>query len=342
MGKMLLVGQNHPRKCGIASHVIQLEAALKKEGWIVDILSPFDCDGTYHENLRGGFKFLKILKYARNYDRINVHFTFEEYFYYRRNFMRVLNIFPMVALLILFWKVKNLNFVIHEPPPTPHWFQRTWLDRLVWSHVPMITFFTEKERKLFERKYKLTFRDNQCKVEEVSQSFQVFSNLSKNESRKMLGIEDEKTVLLCIGFISRNKGFDRIAKIFSENNFDRCHLFIVGSLRQDNDKSSQEYYSQLYNICSKVNNITLIKQFVSYSDFDIWINAADYLVIPYREISNSGVLGRTKVLNRPAIVANVGGLADQAKKIDILFSNDLELKDIILSINEKHIELQSM
>ena len=340
MKKILLVGPNNPRRCGIASHVIQLEAALKKDEWIVETLSPYDCEGTYHGNLSGGFNFLKIIKYAKEFDIVNVHFSFEEYFYCGRSLMRALNIFPMIALLILFRKMKNLNLVIHEPPPTPHWFQRTWFDRLVWSHVPMITFFTEKERKFFENNYKFVFKENQCKVEEVSQIFQIYSNLSKSESRKILNIVQNKIIFLCIGFISKNKGFDRIVKIFLDGKLSQCHLYIVGSIRQEDDKSSQEYYLQLHNASSKVNNISVINQFVSYSNFDLWINAADYLVIPYREISNSGVLGRAKILNRPAIVANIGGLADQVKNTDILFSSDQELKDIISSINEKRIEVQ--
>ena len=79
--KILIVGPNLPRECGIAAHIFQLSASLKKQGWIVDILSPNDCDGRFHEKLIGGLNLLKLLKYSKNYTSINIHFSPEEYFY---------------------------------------------------------------------------------------------------------------------------------------------------------------------------------------------------------------------------------------------------------------------
>lgn len=330
--KILLIGPYSPRRCGIASHIIQLESTLKNEGWLVDILSPHDCEGTYHENLIGWFNILKLYKYIKYYDVLNVHFTPEEYFFSGRNPLRIFNFVPLFSLCILFWLGKKVNYVIHEPPTTRFIFQRTILDKFVWSQVPQITFFTEKESKIFENKFNFKFNDDRVKIENVNLGFQKYSDLSKQDARHMLNISQKKIIFLCVGFIHEFKGFDRIALIFSKENYKNCELYIVGSIRLDN-KRDVEYYSKLSEICNGVDNIHKIKEYLSYEDFDMWIIAADYIVFPYRRSSNSGVLGRAKLYNRTVIVSNIGGLSDQVGQEDIIFSSDVELTKIVSKID---------
>jgi len=70
-------------------------------------------------------------------------------------------------------------------------------------------------------------------------------------------------------------------------------------------------------------------EFVSKEDFDTWITAADWTIFPYLATSSSGVLARTRLLQRPAIISAVGGLPNQAAEPDLLFTTDEELVDIL-------------
>jgi hypothetical protein len=72
-------------------------------------------------------------------------------------------------------------------------------------------------------------------------------------------------------------------------------------------------------------NIHLLESFVSNEDFDTWISASDCVVLLYSEIWSSGVLGRARILERPAIVSAVGGLPDQTCEHDLLFNSDEDL-----------------
>ena len=54
---------------------------------------------------------------------------------------------------------------------------------------------------------------------------------------------------------------------------------------------------------------------------------------PYIEISNSGVLGRAKLLNKNVIVSDAGGLKDQINSDDYLFKDDMELLKIIKNLD---------
>jgi prenyltransferase beta subunit len=103
-----------------------------------------------------------------------------------------------------------------------------------------------------------------------------------------------------------------------------AHLFVVGSLRYV-DAETQGYLNELHELADQVSNVHIVESFVSNEDFDTWITAADWIVFPYTEIWSSAVLGRTKLLDRPAIIASVGGLPDQAGERDILFKTDAEL-----------------
>src|SRR5258708_35471689 len=143
-GKFLLVGPYTPRKCGIATHVVQLEFALRAAKSEVDVLSPPDCAGTVREDLKGWLNALKLIKYERTYDRINIHCESDQFFLLERTPLRALNVLSLIALWLVFRRVPKLNVVMHEPPPSRWFFQRTFIHKLVWSAGPKITFFTSR------------------------------------------------------------------------------------------------------------------------------------------------------------------------------------------------------
>ena len=331
--RILLVGPYPPRRCGIATHISQLETALTADGYQVDVLSPPDCAGTFHENLRGGVNVLRLLKYAKKYSRINIHFEFSEFFFLGHSPLRALNIVPLLALWLLFRRLSNLNVVMHEPPPAKYSFQRTALQRIVWSRVPKITFFTKKELEVFEGRYGIKFSPDQYLIEGVSTSYQKHCNSTKTDARKKLLADFHKITFLCVGFIDRNKGFDRIVQIFRTANFKNSQLYIVGSVRLDEDAESREHLAVLANACSNCSDAHLINKYLTDEELDEWIVASDYVVVPYRRISNSGILGRAKTYGKHAIVSNVGGLAEQIDAQDFLFSNDMELGALIAKID---------
>ena len=235
---ILIVGPYYPRKCGIASHTYQLSKSMESKGVTTKTLAPTDCKSDYKENLIGGFRLLKLLKY-KHFDRVNIHFVPEEYFYTGLSLKRFLNIFPLISLLIVFNKMKNIRIIIHEPPLTKYFFQKTILWRYLWKKVPSISFFTETEKNKFQSNMNIKFKKNQVFIEPVNKDFNIFSKVSKNEGRRKLKINSSKKIFLCIGFVGYIKGFDKIAKILKENNLSNSILYIVGSVRLDNDQKEK-------------------------------------------------------------------------------------------------------
>ena len=66
---------------------------------------------------------------------------------------------------------------------------------------------------------------------------------------------------------------------------------------------------------------------------DSWIYLADYIVLPYRKISNSGILGRAKLYHKKCIVSSAGGLKDQIEGEDLIYKTHHELAGILKEID---------
>ena len=143
---ILIVGPYYPRKCGIASHTYQLSKSMESKGVTTKTLAPTDCKSDYKENLIGGFRLLKLLKY-KHFDRVNIHFVPEEYFYTGLSLKRFLNIFPLISLLIVFNKMKNIRIIIHEPPLTKYFFQKLYYGDIYEKKFHQFLFL-QKQRKI--------------------------------------------------------------------------------------------------------------------------------------------------------------------------------------------------
>jgi hypothetical protein len=95
----------------------------------------------------------------------------------------------------------------------------------------------------------------------------------------------------------------------------------VGSVRDD-PAEDREYVERLRSRCLEVLGAHLVERFVSEEEFDLWVSAADRVVLAYRRAWSSGVLARAQELATPAIVCDVGGLAEQASEADVVVEGD--------------------
>jgi multidrug transporter EmrE-like cation transporter len=131
-------------------------------------------------------------------------------------------------------------------------------------------------------------------------------------------------VFVCPGFIQPSKGLDRAVDAFAASTPDGARLYIVGSVR-DPTPELESYARRLEERCRTVPGVTMVERFLDDEEFDLWVSAADWVVLPYRRSWSSGVLARAHALGRPAIAAAVGGLIEQVAPGDVLVRDDMEL-----------------
>ena len=106
---------------------------------------------------------------------------------------------------------------------------------------------------------------------------------------------------------------------------------VVGSVRLDWDVAHQ-YARELHELAGRDGRCEVIEQYVPDELFDIWVVAADFLVLPYREIWTSAVAARAHVYNRPMLAAETGGLAEQLTSGSALFRSEEELAQLMRHI----------
>ncbi len=149
--------------------------------------------------------------------------------------------------------------------------------------------------------------------------------ISKEEARKKLGINKDEKLILFFGFIRKYKGLDILLNAMkilkSENNSDNLKLLIAGEFYED-----EKNYAGLLSDPQIKDNLILHTSFISDSEVKYYFCAADCVVQPYRNATQSGVTPLAYHFEKPMIVTNVGGLPSLVpdKKVGLIASPNAE------------------
>lgn len=132
--------------------------------------------------------------------------------------------------------------------------------------------------------------------------------ISKVEARKELGIRNEELVVLFFGFIRKYKGLDILLDAMKEIQNSKfkiqsLKLLIAGEFYEDR----KTYDEQIARLGIK-DNLILRTDFIPDSEVKNYFCAADVVIQPYRNATQSGVTPLAYHFEIPMIVTNVGGL----------------------------------
>ncbi len=127
----------------------------------------------------------------------------------------------------------------------------------------------------------------------------------KDEARKRLKIKDEK-VILFFGFIRDYKGLDVLLKAIALLK-DKLQLkaLIAGEFYTDREK-----YFKLIKELEIENMLLMQNDFIPTSEVKYYFSAADVVVLPYKDATQSGIVQIANNFNKPVIVTDVGGLGE--------------------------------
>lgn len=120
------------------------------------------------------------------------------------------------------------------------------------------------------------------------------------------GIGPDTLVVSSLGIQSYYKGVDILINLWATekelNSNSLVKLMIVG-------KNSNIDYSPLQGL----ENVIVVDEKIPNEDFQAYLEISDIVLLPYRRISQSGVLFSAIARNKPVIISNVGGLPDPLK-----------------------------
>jgi glycosyltransferase involved in cell wall biosynthesis len=169
------------------------------------------------------------------------------------------------------------------------------------------------------------------------------TSLSRSEAKQLLGIPAAEKTILFFGRITPYKGLEYLIDAFQQVARRDEYRLIVGG-RPEND--CQSYWSAIQESILedvRLGRILLRAEHIPDDETEIYFKAADVLVLPYRQIYQSGVLFLGYSFGLPVLAADVGGLKDEivegstgfifkpedpvdlAKTIERYFSSDLFL-----------------
>ena len=311
--RILVVSSYPPRHCGIGAYAAAQVRHLREEGHDVVVLSPPDGDGDVRQPFIGGSAFRHAASIGGRFDRILVHFQPGLYFRPRTPFLHVVT---AASLLWLVTRRPSVEIVVHEAAAPPSRLRPDYrLLGLAFSRARLL-FHTQAERTGLEREYRIR---THARLIPHQDSVTVYARPSRDDARAGLGIAAEGPVFVCAGFLHADKGFDRAVRAFAAAGAPG-RLYVVGSVRTPGGETNA-HVAELRALCDRTDGVTMIERYVSNEEFDLWMSAADRVVLPYRRAWSSGALARAQQLGTPAFVANVGGLAEQAGGEDVVFDS---------------------
>ena len=320
--RILMVTPYPPVRDGIAAYAVQEVARLRREGDDVEVLSPGPSAAHHHLDLHSRRGPLALAKRMRAYDRVIVQFHPDVF--YPLHSTTAGHVTSSVMLAMAFRLAGDVEVRVHEADYGVRRIAPRALGmRLMWRQVRRVTVHTTAERTSFVR----TFGKGRANVEvaDHGSSFRARTTLGRAGARERLNLPADDFIFLAIGFIQPHKGFDRAIRAFARVAGSGCRLEVVGSVRAE-EPEHLDHLDHLRRLAWGTPGASLREGYVSDEHFDLWLVAADVVLLPYRHIWSSGVVERAAMFGRTVIATRVGGLESQARPGTILVDDDDELE----------------
>lgn len=226
----------------------------------------------------------------------------------------------------IFWTVHNLR---------PHERRHAILERLFWwaflSNTDGIICMTRSGRELLHSEYPLTRKRPIFIIPHGHYRGVYPDSVDKNEARNALHIGLNEVVVTFIGQIRDYKGVPTLIRCFNVAAVPTSRLLIAGE--PQNEKLAREIGEAV----SGNTSVQLHLRFIGEEELQLYLGAADLVVLPYKDILNSGSALLALSFDRPILVPNKGALVELGEVIGPewvrLYAGDLTpqiLRDAIL------------
>ncbi len=173
------------------------------------------------------------------------------------------------------------------------------------------------------------------------------TSLTPGEAKRKLGLGGNRKTILFFGRITPYKGLDYLLAAFKELVKSDPGYFLIVAGRTDNCAAYWQALRPQIDTEARSGNALVWEGFIPDDEAEVYFKAADVLVMPYRDIYQSGVLFTGQHFGIPILAADVGSFSedivagrngwlfrpddahDLAKSIERYFQSDLyaELDD---------------
>lgn len=188
------------------------------------------------------------------------------------------------------------NVIPHEKRPGDVWFTRYFL-KAPQAFINMSEKVNEDLRRFEPEK------PSQIVDHPLYDNFGAIQDLG--EAREKIGLPLGEKIALFFGFIRKYKGLDLLLEAMADERIKNSGIkcLIAGEFYED-----EKPYLELIEKYGIADRIYLHTHFISDSAVKYYLSAADVVVQPYRNATQSGVTPLAYHFEKPMIVTNVGAL----------------------------------
>lgn len=143
--------------------------------------------------------------------------------------------------------------------------------------------------------------------------------VSTKEARSRLGLDDEKTVFLFFGQIRPYKGVEQLIDAFKLLGGEQYRLLVVGLPLNESIEETVQQKS------AEDSRIRTTLEFIPDEEIQVYMNAADVVVLPFNEITTSGSAILAMSFGKAIIMPRLGCLPELVNENGaIMYSPDNE------------------
>jgi D-inositol-3-phosphate glycosyltransferase len=251
------------------------------------------------------------------------------------------------TLLMLYYKAlgKKVALTAHNINQARRDSQDTWLNRMTlriqYHLTDHIFVHTQKMKDELVEEFGVAGEAVTVIRHPINNAFPD-TPLTPSEAKSRLGLKEANKTILCFGRIKPYKGIEYLLPAFKKlaAQDEQYRLIIAGEVQKGNEKYME---SLMQTMASEMDRgqVILKTQFIPDEDMEVYLKAADVLVLPYKDIFQSGVLFLGYSFGLPVIVTDVGSFREEvvegktgylckpgdpddlAKTIETYFASDL-------------------
>src|SRR5579872_6662233 len=139
------------------------------------------------------------------------------------------------------------------------------------------------------------------------------TELTSAEAKARLGLRNDERAILFFGRVRPYKGIEHLLDAFhllSANKPANYRLIVAGELIKGYEEYLQEIQSSVKRDFDQ-GQVILKIQFIPDDEVEVYLKAADVLVLPYKEIFQSGVLFLAYTFGLPVVATDVGSFREE-------------------------------
>ena len=217
-------------------------------------------------------------------------------------------------------KIKLFSICDNIIPHEPFIFQEKLIHRFI-SYIDNVIVMSDQVKK------ELLSISNECSYKKLFLPIlnDLGEKIQREEACKKLKIESNKINLLFFGLIRDYKGLDVFLNAISYLNVDignKINVIVAGECYDKNinyKKISKNSISKIY----------WYEKYIPDSEVNLYFSASDYVVLPYKTASQSGIIPMAYHYNLPVIISDLDSLLDNVivNKTGFSFKNK-DYKDL--------------